>query len=69
MAKMQVHRIQVQEVKPGDMLMVQEVIGGVEVKNSYELGEHRWALDIPALRQMMQFNKGEMVLVIRKEAS
>jgi hypothetical protein len=66
MPKMQVHRILVQEVKPGDMLMVQDVIGGVEVKNSYALGETRWALDIPVLRQMMQFTKGEMVLVLRK---
>lgn len=66
MSKMKVHRIQAQEVQPGDHLMVEDNIGGVEVKNSYALGD-RWALDIPALRQMMQFDKTEMVIVMRKE--
>lgn len=65
MPKMEVHRIQAQEVQPGDMLMVEDVLGGVEVKASYALG-NRWALDVPALRAMMQFDRTETVLVIRK---
>jgi hypothetical protein len=66
MSKMKVYRIQAQEVLPGDHLMVEDSIGGVFVKNSYALGD-RWALDIPELKQMMQFDKTQMVIVLRKE--
>jgi len=68
MAQRKVHRIPAEDVKPGDYLLTASApLGGLEVTGSYALGPSRWALDVPALKQMMQFNLGEIVIVIRKE--
>lgn len=65
MGKMQAVRLQAQEVKPGDMLMVEDVIGGVEVGASYAFAD-RWALELPAMKQLMQLDRTQPVVVFRR---